>query len=242
MALGHTIGYSTRLTQNNNHMYTVSDGTRQIHTALMGDPTLTQLLVAPVANLTLAAEAPASVRLAWSPAAGGVDGYYVYRAIALHERFERIHAEAITDTFFVDAAPVAGNNVYLVRARKLETTASGTFFNLGAGVIDSIAVETGALEAAHPSLGCRLRCYPNPLGSETTVRYHLPVAGEFELAIYSVSGRCIRTLMAGIRPGGWHGVIWDGRDSEGREVAAGAYFCRLQAAGETRSQKVIRIR
>ncbi len=242
MALGHPIGISTRLTQNNNHTYTVSDGTRQIHTALMGDPTLTLHVVEPVTSLTLAEEPPGSVRLTWAPAGGGVDGYHVYRAIALHETFERIHAEAITDTCFVDAAPAPGNNVYMVRARKLETAASGTYFNLGAGLIDSIAVETGAVEAAPTSLGCFLRCFPNPLGGETTVRYHLPGAGEIDLAIYTVSGRRIRTLAAETRPVGWHGTIWDGRNSEGREVAAGTYFCRLRAAGETRTQKIIRIR
>src|SRR6185436_8869270 len=41
MGLGETIGYSTRLSQNNNGLYSpVSSGSRQVHIALMGDPTL----------------------------------------------------------------------------------------------------------------------------------------------------------------------------------------------------------
>lgn len=58
MALGETIGYSTRLTQNNTpgglYRNQMNSCAGQIHIALMGDPTLRMHVVAPPSNLTTA--------------------------------------------------------------------------------------------------------------------------------------------------------------------------------------------
>ena len=42
-----------------------------------------------------------------------------------------------------------------------------------------------------------------------------------------------------VRDAGDHTVSWDGRDGGGREVAAGAYFYRLEVDGESATQKMI---
>jgi len=44
-----------------------------------------------------------------------------------------------------------------------------------------------------------------------------------------VAGRLVRLERPGPLPAGVHGWIWDGRDSGGRSLAAGAYFVRLLA-------------
>jgi flagellar hook assembly protein FlgD len=41
---------------------------------------------------------------------------------------------------------------------------------------------------------------------------------------------------------GRHAVNWNGRDDAGREVAAGAYFWRLQAGNLTRTTKMILVK
>ncbi len=238
MALGHSIGYSARLSQNNNHEYTVSDGTRQIHPALMGDPPLKMHVVEPVGGLSLALHGEGGVRLDWSAPGETVDGYHAYRAPDLHGTFERINAEVIGDTSFVDTTPRPGNNTYMVRAMRVETTGSGTYCNLSGGVIDSVLAETGVLAGPPSATGYHLSCYPNPFNPETTLRYHLPAEGEVRLDIYSVAGRRIRTLVDGRQPAGWHDVAWDGRDSASGTVAAGVYLCRLEIAGDVRTRKV----
>ena len=53
MGLGENIGYSTRLTQNNNSLYFYSYGARFVHIALMGDPTLRNDVVAPASNVSV---------------------------------------------------------------------------------------------------------------------------------------------------------------------------------------------
>ena len=51
------------------------------------------------------------------------------------------------------------------------------------------------------------------------------------LRIYDVSGRLIRTLVDEPQTAGEKTVTWNGRDTQGRSVASGVYFYRLQAPG-----------
>jgi hypothetical protein len=71
--------------------------------------------------------------------------------------------------------------------------------------------------------------YPNPFNPSTTIRYALPSAGSVRLAVYSVIGEEIRTLIAGEETGaGFHEVVWDGLDNSGRAAASGVYVYRLE--------------
>lgn len=81
---------------------------------------------------------------------------------------------------------------------------------------------------------------PNPFGLSTVIRYELPAEAPVLLTVHSASGRIVRTLVDHERRGeGPHAVRWDGCDDGGRPVAAGAYFYRLEAAGETLTAKMI---
>ncbi len=132
MALGETIGYSTRLSQNNSSggLYgPQSHGTRYVHVALLGDPTLRMHPVLPPANLT-GLISGAGVVLAWSPSADSdVQGYHVYRSASMNGPFIRLTTTPIPETSFTDASVVAGTHNYMVRAIKLERSGGGTYFN-----------------------------------------------------------------------------------------------------------------
>ena len=238
MALGRTAGYSARLTQNNDHLYTVADGGRQIHIALMGDPTLRMHVAPPVTDLALAPAPEGCVSLAWTPPPGRVEGYHVYRAAGLHESFARLTPEPVAETNWTDAAPLPGTNVYMVRAMRLETSASGTYLNLSAGAIDSLDAATGA-PAAPPAGRCELAAgFPNPFNPGTTVRYRLAADGPARLRILSVDGRLVSSLVDERQAAGWHAAAWDGRDDAGRAAAAGVYFCVLDAGGATVTRRL----
>jgi hypothetical protein len=73
------------------------------------------------------------------------------------------------------------------------------------------------------------RNHPNPFAGVTTFRFGLPRGEDVRLAVYDVQGRNVATLMAQAYPAGIHTVTWDGRDSGGRPVAGGVYFCRFTA-------------
>jgi hypothetical protein len=80
---------------------------------------------------------------------------------------------------------------------------------------------------------------PNPACLATSIDYELQRPGPVHLAIFSVSGAKIRTLVEGERPAGRHTVAWDGRDDGGEQVAAGVYFCRLRSAGANEIRRMV---
>ncbi|MGH7725010.1 MAG: reprolysin-like metallopeptidase [Candidatus Eiseniibacteriota bacterium] len=54
------------------------------------------------------------------------------------------------------------------------------------------------------------------------------------LDVFSIRGRFVRSMDAGVVPAGRHDLAWDGRDAGGRRAPAGMYVVRL-SAGEIRS-------
>jgi len=135
MALGEPIGYGTRLTQNNGtsglYQNEVNSCAGQIHVALMGDPTLRMHVVAPPANLLATSEAD-GVSLSWTPSSEPVIGYHVYRASDTNTSFTRLTTEPVTTLAYRDQPRSTIAN-YMVRAVKLETSGSGTYYNLSQG-------------------------------------------------------------------------------------------------------------
>jgi len=83
---------------------------------------------------------------------------------------------------------------------------------------------------------------PNPFSSETLVRCRLHSANQCDVAVYDVSGRCLRRLLQGSLRSGETAVMWDGTDDAGRPVADGAYVVRLEAGSGIASHRVTRIR
>ncbi|MFH1864426.1 MAG: C1 family peptidase [Candidatus Eisenbacteria bacterium] len=81
---------------------------------------------------------------------------------------------------------------------------------------------------------------PNPFGLSTVINYELPGDVPVFLTFHNASGRVVRTLVDHERRGeGPHAVRWDGCDDSGRAVAAGAYFYRIEAGGETLTAKML---
>ena len=250
MALGYPIGHSARVTQNNHLLYMIGYGGRQIHIALMGDPTLRLHVVKPPTGLALTEGQGGSIDLAWCPPADSVAGYNVYRAPALYGDFIRINAGPVADTAFVDSAPLAGRNAYMVRAVKLETTGSGTYYNLSAGVIDSVDAAAGvapsapsAPDAPGGAADSRLGAAPNPSRGATEITFDCATPGQVRLRIYDGAGRLVRTLDGGRRDPGRHTLTWDGRDARGRPVAGGVYFLEVSTGGggQILSSKLVRV-
>ena len=137
MAMGETIGYSTRLTQNNSgFLYSANYGTNWIHIALMGDPSLRLHPVAPPSAL-LAWPDVVGVSLAWNPSPDAIEGYQVYRAPAVDGPYTRLTTSTLTNTAYSDPQGTA-SSVYLVRALKLEQTPSGSYHNLSQGILQSL--------------------------------------------------------------------------------------------------------
>jgi hypothetical protein len=86
-------------------------------------------------------------------------------------------------------------------------------------------------------------CYPNPFNPVTTIGYDLQDPATVTLAIYDVTGKLVQTLVSSeSTTAGHHEVVWKGRDQEGRVVAAGVYFYRLDARGYSETRKMVLVR
>jgi photosystem II stability/assembly factor-like uncharacterized protein len=83
---------------------------------------------------------------------------------------------------------------------------------------------------------------PNPGGGPVRLAFTLPRAGEARLTLHDVAGRAVAELWSGTAAAGSHEVTWSGRDVAGRPVPAGVYFARLEAGGEVRTAKILRLR
>jgi hypothetical protein len=144
MALGETIGYSTRLSQNNSgglYPSNAQNNSRGVHMALMGDPTLRMHTVSPPANVQGAATA-AGMSLTWTASSSALlQGYHVYRASNANGPFTRLTAAPLSSTGFVDTSAARGRYTYMVRAVKLENSASGSYVNPSQGVFATLDVQ-----------------------------------------------------------------------------------------------------
>jgi hypothetical protein len=148
MAKGDHIGYSTRLSMNNTtSLYNSGFSPRSVHMALMGDPSLTMYPFSGVSSLRLT-EIGADIELKWSPSAQATHGYYIYRRVVGNTIFDVI-ARNVTDTVYRDKCMIPGLMYeYMIRAVKLESNASGSFYNLSIGIRDTISKMNNPLPQA----------------------------------------------------------------------------------------------
>ncbi len=93
------------------------------------------------------------------------------------------------------------------------------------------------------SHGPTLGVAPNPFVEFADVRCTLPVAGVVTLRVFDVSGRRVRTLLAGQwLDAGPHAIAWDGTRDDGRAAPAGMYLVRLDTPAGSRTQTLVRRR
>jgi len=159
LGLGETIGFTARLAMNNSGEYQtqINSSQNRIHIALMGDPTLRLHPVVPAAHLNGRVEGN-TVALTWSASNDSdIVGYHVYRANPAGA-FTRITSTPIATTEFVDLHGSA-TATYQVRAIKLESTTSGSYYNAsqatfwsaGEGSADNTTIATTLAAPRAPS-------------------------------------------------------------------------------------------
>jgi hypothetical protein len=83
---------------------------------------------------------------------------------------------------------------------------------------------------------------PNPFRTKTTISYQLPRAGEVTLKVYDAAGRVVRVLADEPQKSGLHVISWDGRSEEGKFVAAGAYFLRIETGDYEATRRMIKLK
>ncbi len=238
MALGETIGYATRLSQNNKTTY-VTTGfycMKGTHIALMGDPTLRMHYTDPPKNLAVQ---PRNGRygskqavLSWNPSNDHIIGYNIYRKEFPEDKYVKINGTPVTDTTFTDPAPFVLTNHYLVRAVRLEYTPVGSYYNLSLGTF-------GSYNFVGDSARVFYKIIPNPVYEQASIYIHLPQSMNMSIDIYNSAGAHVSRLLKGPLEQGVNKLYWDLRDEAGCKVASGVYFLRLTYGNDSRTEKIV---
>jgi len=84
--------------------------------------------------------------------------------------------------------------------------------------------------------------YPNPFNPETQIRYQLPKRADVQIAIYSISGQLMKTVLDESQPAGTYIARWDGTDEQGQHVASGVYLYALKAGEFVQVRKISLVR
>jgi len=75
--------------------------------------------------------------------------------------------------------------------------------------------------------------YPNPFNPLTTINFTIKdTEGKINLAVYNIKGQKVKTLVNEVLPAGNHTRVWDGTNSNGKQVSTGIYFYKMDYNGE----------
>lgn len=143
-----------------------------------------------------------------------------------------------------DLSPAWSTNITNVNLGGPVLAGDGILVVCGTGT-DLRAYRSPKTEVAGAPEALRLEvlpAYPNPFRSGTALDFRLPQAGPVRAAVVDPMGRVVRLLATGEeQPAGLHELGWDGREASGAPAPSGVYFLRLEAAGEVRQQKLVRL-
>jgi len=106
---------------------------------------------------------------------------------------------------------------------------------------DASAISTGVGELpARFALGPAV---PNPFRGRTALAFELPTESRVTARVFEASGRLVRVVLDyEVRAAGRHAIAWDGRNDDGRRVASGIYFFRVESGSEALARKVLLLR
>ncbi len=81
--------------------------------------------------------------------------------------------------------------------------------------------------------------YPNPFNPSTTIVYRTVKTSHVSMAVYSILGRKVRTLVDQALPAGTHRIKWNGLDDRGIQVSNGIYFYQLQVGNSVIARSML---
>lgn len=193
MALGETIGYSARLSQNNYSEYAtpIPQFGTMVHIALMGDPSLRTEYVKPVPSITLANDTLEGATISWTASPEpNVTGYYVYRSKTEFGNYQ-LRSGLVTSTSFVDSFGTEGTYWYMVRATKLQTTPSGTYYNTSLGTTASGTFKYPKFDVGVSNMTAltSAQLYPNPAKETVSLHINTTQQSTAQVLITDLQGR-----------------------------------------------------
>ena len=159
----------------------------------------------------------------------GGDGAYSLTVDELHAAY---HIVTLDKAGFEHAGAAANppchvHSDHIVKAIALDLTPGATYDEINFWYLPVTWVDPDW--NLRPNAFCLYPNHPNPFNPSTRITFSLPQRSRITLEIYTVQGKRIRTLAAGMEEAGVHSMTWDGTDDRGRIVQSGLYLCRMKA-------------
>jgi hypothetical protein len=87
-----------------------------------------------------------------------------------------------------------------------------------------------------------VQIHPNPVKGSCVIRYWSGKESKVRLTFYDLTGRVMRVWTSSVSRFPSQEFVWDGRDSQGKEVRSGVYFLRVEGGVKDITKKVIVVR
>jgi hypothetical protein len=84
-----------------------------------------------------------------------------------------------------------------------------------------------------------LESFPNPFSNSASITYYLDRKAAYTLRVFTMLGRCVRTLRSGVLAPGRYTDSWDGRDDAGSRLPYGMYMLALSTETGLRTFKLL---
>ena len=82
--------------------------------------------------------------------------------------------------------------------------------------------------------------FPNPFNPETAIRFSSARAGRVDVRIFNVAGRLVQTISKNVTQG-VNEVRWNGKSSDGANLASGVYFVKVKYPDGTESTNGLKV-
>ncbi|MFN8359372.1 MAG: T9SS type A sorting domain-containing protein [Candidatus Kapaibacterium sp.] len=263
MGMGKTIGATTVTSVNNStdYFFTAvyntqypdgatmpSYGTRWVHQALMGDPTLRMNMEQgsvpkpDAISQVFPTGGGGPVRIDWqymNPSdEKKIDGYFVYRADAATGNFKPLGTTIQTESSLSDTTAVLGKSyTYMVRAAVLRKSVTGSFYDVSDSISIVATPPVGVDEM--PTLVSSLDCTPTPATEYADLRFTTDLPSDLQINITDLSGAVVTSLGQGTYQSGTHTIRWNLTNSTGQRVSAGVYLLSISRDKQTQTLKIV---
>ncbi|MDO9390825.1 MAG: T9SS type A sorting domain-containing protein [bacterium] len=130
---------------------------------------------------------------------------------------------------------------YSFKAEAIDSGWNTSLDSTGWFAVKPLGVQGAPSEQAKIAFGLR-NSGPNPFKRSAVINYQLPQDGPVQIKVYNANGQLVKTTVNASQNAGAYTARWNGNNEQNVPASAGVYICRLMAAGQTASVKLIKLK